>query len=216
MGHNGAGKSTLISMLSGFLPPTSGDAEIYGLPLSTSRTALKGVIGVCPQQDLLFPTLTAEEHVALFGAFKYIPSAELNIPEVLKSFALEELIGSHKTVGTFSGGMKRKLSLALAFLGDPKLVLLDEPTTGVDPVSRKTIWQTIQSKKEDRCIVLTSHSMEEADILGDRICILSRGQVWRGENRKNKTKKEKRARILTRREQLRRWIDNVPEILSKF
>lgn len=177
LGHNGAGKTTTCNMLSGFVAHTSGRASIYGYDLTTDADSLSGIVGVCPQYDILFDMLTAEEHITLFGAFKGVTHTKHEIETILKDYTLEDVIGTNKRVGDFSGGMKRKLSLAIAFMGDSQLVLLDEPTTGVDTVSRRQIWKTIQREKKGRCVVLTSHSMEEAETLGDRICIMSDGAV---------------------------------------
>lgn len=183
LGHNGAGKTTTCSMLSGFVAPTEGTANVFGYDLDDDREELSGIMGVCPQYDIIFDLLTAEEHIELFASFKGIvlgvdreAKAE-EVASILRQFALADVLGTKKRVKAFSGGMKRKLSLAIAFMGDSKFVLLDEPTTGVDTVSRRHIWKTIEREKKKRCIVLTSHSMEEADTLGDRICIMSGGQI---------------------------------------
>ncbi|KAF1780736.1 P-loop containing nucleoside triphosphate hydrolase [Phytophthora cactorum] len=158
LGHNGAGKTTIISMLTGLIPPTAGDATLYGCSIKRDFHELRRVIGICPQHDVLFQDLTVEEHLLLFGTMKQISR-------------LTEI--RHALAKTLSGGQKRKLSVALAFLGGSKLVFLDEPTSGMDPYSRRFTWNLLQQSREDRVIVLTTHFMDEADILGDRIAILA-------------------------------------------
>ncbi|RKP27034.1 P-loop containing nucleoside triphosphate hydrolase protein, partial [Syncephalis pseudoplumigaleata] len=198
LGHNGAGKTTTMSMLTGGLQPDSGEVWVGGLALPSAAMARSEVdlgalsavqrqLGVCPQHDVLFEHLTALETLRLFADVKGVvvarrSSAEGGVPalddyirHLLADVHLAEK--DHHLVWTFSGGMKRKLSVAVAFLGDPKVVLLDEPTTGMDVYTRKQIWQLIQDSKRGRAIVLTTHSMEEADALGDRIAIMSKGEL---------------------------------------
>ncbi|KAK2663995.1 hypothetical protein Ddye_002569 [Dipteronia dyeriana] len=179
LGPNGAGKTTTISCLTGITPMTGGDALIYG---SSSRSSvgmskIQKIIGVCPQFDILWDALSGEQHLHLFANIKGLP------PSSIKSVAeksLEEvkLNGSAKIrAGSYSGGMKRRLSVAIALIGDPKLVILDEPTTGMDPITRRHVWDIIENAKKGRAIILTTHSMEEADILSDRIGIMAKGRL---------------------------------------
>ncbi|KAK2663999.1 hypothetical protein Ddye_002573 [Dipteronia dyeriana] len=179
LGPNGAGKTTTISCLTGITPMTGGDALIYG---SSSRSSvgmskIRKIIGVCPQFDILWDALSGEQHLHLFASIKGLP------PSSIKSVAeksLEEvkLNGSAKIrAGSYSGGMKRRLSVAIALIGDPKLVILDEPTTGMDPITRRHVWDIIENAKKGRAIILTTHSMEEADILSDRIGIMAKGRL---------------------------------------
>ncbi|KAF9383587.1 ATP-binding cassette sub- A member 2 [Podila verticillata] len=179
--HNGAGKTTSLSIIMGMVKPTTGTVIVNGhlLPDSEGVThrdldmrtlgEVQKQMGVCPQHDVLFETLTAWETVQLYAAIKGVKVTGR------KNVYLKEK--KHERVSTFSGGMKRKLSVALAFLGDPKVVLLDEPTTGMDVFTRKQVWQLMQDSKAGRAILLTTHSMEEADALGDRIAILSHGHL---------------------------------------
>jgi ABC-type multidrug transport system ATPase subunit len=131
--------------------------------------------GVCPQHDILWNELSAREHLRMFCKFKRI--AGLNISEEverrLQDVDLDKV--GDKLVGTFSGGMKRRLSVAISAIGDPKIIFMDEPTTGMDPASRRQVWQLIRNMKEGRVILLTTHSMEEADTLSDRIGIMAFG-----------------------------------------
>lgn len=179
LGANGAGKSTSISCLTGLTPITGGDALIYGNSIRSSigMSNIRKIIGVCPQFDILWDALTAEEHMNLFASIKGLP------PSTIKSVSERSLAEVKLTniarvrAGSCSGGMKRRLSVAIAFMGDPKLVFLDEPTTGMDPLTRRHVWDIIEEAKKGRAIVLTTHSMEEADVLGDRIAIMAKGKL---------------------------------------
>ncbi|KAH7491511.1 hypothetical protein KRP22_003026 [Phytophthora ramorum] len=177
LGHNGAGKTTIISMLTGLIPPTAGDATLYGCSIKRDFHELRRVIGICPQHDVLFQDLTVEEHMLLFGTMKQVPRHKLqsSVDKMIEDVGLTEI--RNALAKTLSGGQKRKLSVALAFLGGSKLVFLDEPTSGMDPYSRRFTWNLLQQSREDRVIVLTTHFMDEADILGDRIAILADGQL---------------------------------------
>ena len=171
LGHNGAGKTTSIRMMTGSHAPTSGKIYIDGVDGLENANWVRENVGVCPQHDVLYDNLTAGEHVELFGGMK----GEVDVMKTLNSVDLgpkrDELVKS------FSGGQKRRLSVALALLGDPKLIVLDEPTTGMDVVARQSVWKMIESKKKGRCIILTTHSMEEADALGDRVVVIGKGKV---------------------------------------
>ncbi|GJP41806.1 hypothetical protein CLOM_g1449 [Closterium sp. NIES-68] len=179
LGPNGAGKSTTIHCLTGILPTTAGDGLIYGHSIRDpgSMASIRAIMGVCPQFDILWRCLTSQEHLFLFARIKgLLPS---QIPKEC-AMLLEEVkltnVTRMRTSG-YSGGMKRRLSVAIALIGDPKIVFLDEPTTGMDPVSRRHVWDIIERAKRGRAIVLTTHSMEEADILGDRIAIMAKGRM---------------------------------------
>lgn len=143
----------------------------------TRISEIRRHIGVCPQFDILWKELTAEEHLTLFGKLKGIPSDEIDskINQILKFVSLDKEKKSR--VATFSGGMKRRLSLAVAAIGSPKIIFLDEPTTGLDPKVRQQVWTLIERLKKRKSVVLTTHSMEEADILSDRISILVKGKL---------------------------------------
>uniref|UniRef100_A0ACD5X2C7 Uncharacterized protein n=1 Tax=Avena sativa TaxID=4498 RepID=A0ACD5X2C7_AVESA len=179
LGPNGAGKTTTISCLTGITPITGGDALIYGHSVRSTAgmSNIRRMIGVCPQFDILWDALTAKEHVQLFASIKGLP------PSTIKSVAEQSLAqvklsqAANVRAGSYSGGMKRRLSVAIALIGDPKLVFLDEPTTGMDPITRRHVWDIIEEAKKGRAIVLTTHSMEEADILSDRIAIMAKGKL---------------------------------------
>lgn len=177
LGHNGAGKSTTINMLTGLLEPNDGDAFFYGTSVRRNLDEIRSMLGVCPQHDVLWADLTAREHMELFAGMKNVPkqNVKTEIQEILQEVQLDH-VADHR-VNTFSGGMKRRLSVAMCFLGDPRIVFLDEPTTGMDPKIRRNIWNMIIKKKTNRVIIMTTHSMEEADILGDSIAILANGYL---------------------------------------
>ena len=135
------------------------------------------MLGVCPQHDILFDDLSAREHIELYAGLKGVPKkywTEL-FEERLKAVKLWTV--KDVRAGTYSGGMKRRLSLVISTIGDPRVIFMDEPTTGMDPVNRRHVWSFIEKFKAGRCIVLTTHSMEEADVLGDRIAIMSHGRL---------------------------------------
>uniref|UniRef100_K3WSP4 ABC transporter domain-containing protein n=1 Tax=Globisporangium ultimum (strain ATCC 200006 / CBS 805.95 / DAOM BR144) TaxID=431595 RepID=K3WSP4_GLOUD len=177
LGHNGAGKTTTISMLTGLIEPTAGDATLYGRSIRHNFDELRRIIGICPQHDVLFNDLTVEEHLRLFGIMKNVAPHQLqqDVDNIIEDVGLTET--RHVKSKELSGGQKRKLSVAIAFIGDSKLVFLDEPTSGMDPYSRRFTWNLLQKNREDRVIVLTTHFMDEADILGDRIAIVADGKL---------------------------------------
>jgi ABC-type multidrug transport system ATPase subunit len=178
LGQNGAGKSSLISCLSGSQNQTHGEAYAFGLSTRDDIQTLQTQFGKCAQDDLLWPSLTARDHLRLWCAFKGVESGPVMSEHVESKLASVALVADgDKATGTFSGGMKRRLSVALALVGDPRLVFLDEPTTGMDPLSRRRVWKFIQEMKTDKIVILTTHSMEEADTLGDVISIMANGQL---------------------------------------
>ncbi|KAL0689511.1 hypothetical protein Bca4012_089189 [Brassica carinata] len=166
LGPNGAGKTTTINCLTGINPVTGGDALIYGNPVRSSvgMSNIRKMIGVCPQFDILWDALSGEEHLRLFASVKGLPPASIN-PMVKKSLAEVKLTEAGKIrAGSYSGGMKRRLNVAVSHIG-------------MDPITRRHVWDIIQETKEGRAIILTTHSMEEADILSDRIGILAKGRL---------------------------------------
>ncbi|XP_030594647.1 phospholipid-transporting ATPase ABCA1b isoform X2 [Archocentrus centrarchus] len=177
LGHNGAGKTTTMSILTGLFPPTSGTAYILGRDIRTELSAIRQSLGVCPQHNVLFSMLTVEEHIWFYARLKGLPEERVKgeIEQILQDTGLP-----HKRncrTSTLSGGMQRKLSVALAFVGGSKVVILDEPTAGVDPYARRGIWDLLLKYRQGRTIILSTHHMDEADILGDRIAIISHGKL---------------------------------------
>ena len=179
LGPNGAGKTTTINCLTGVLPPTGGDALVYGesIVATGGMDRIRASMGVCPQFDILWKELTGMEHMKIYARIKGLSRQEVleQATQLIDSVKLTEAANIRS--GSYSGGMRRRLSVAIALLGDPLVVYLDEPTTGMDPISRRHVWDTIEAAKKDRVVVLTTHSMEEADILGDSIAIMARGKV---------------------------------------
>ncbi|KAM3374694.1 ABC transporter A family member 9 [Capsicum galapagoense] len=179
LGPNGAGKTTVISCLTGIIPVTRGNALIYGNSVRSSVgiSNIRKLIGVCSQFDTLWDALSGQEHLELFATIKGLSRTSIRseAKKLLADVKLDDV--AKLRAGSYSGGMKRRLSLGIALIGDPKLLFLDEPTTGMDPITRRHIWSVIEAAKQGRSIVLTTHSMEEADILSDRIGIMAKGRL---------------------------------------
>lgn len=179
LGHNGAGKSTLFNILTGLTSPTSGTIYIFGYDVRdpNDMTMIRRMTGVCPQHDILFETLTPKEHLYFFAAVRGIPPSLVD-SEVKKTLRDIDLFDTAETrVKHLSGGQKRKLSVGIAIIGDPKIIILDEPTAGVDPYSRRHMWSILQNRKHGKVILLTTHFMDEADILAERKAVVSRGRL---------------------------------------
>jgi ATP-binding cassette, subfamily A (ABC1), member 3 len=168
-------------MLTGAIAPTDGHAVIVGKDIRTQMNEIRQDIGICLQHDCLFPFLTVKEHLQFFARLKGLYSkvskeeADAEIDQSIRDVALFEKRNTYSK--SLSGGMKRKLSVAIAFSGGSKVVILDEPTSGMDPFSRRFTWNVIRQYRQDRCIILTTHFMDEADILGDRIAIMAEGSL---------------------------------------
>lgn len=177
LGHNGAGKTTTISILTGIYAPTSGKAYVYGKDINYEMPEIRQHLGLCPQHNILFDNLTVAEHIKFYGYLKGLSKEDVQteISRFLVELGLEQK--ANELAKNLSGGQKRRLSLAAAFVGGSKIVFLDEPTAGVDPSSRRGIWNLIFHFKASRTIILTTHHMDEADVLGDRIAIVSQGRV---------------------------------------
>ncbi|CAL8371002.1 unnamed protein product [Arctogadus glacialis] len=177
LGHNGAGKTTTMSLLTGLFAPSSGSIEVYGRDMLANIEDIRKELGVCMQYDVLFDHMTTKEHLLLYGQIKAPHWTEGELREQVRK-TLEETgmhAHRHKRVGTLSGGMKRKLSISIAFIGGSRLVVLDEPTTGVDPCSRRSIWDIVIQHKTGRTIVMSTHHLDEAEVLSDRIAFLQSG-----------------------------------------
>lgn len=177
LGPNGAGKTSFINMMIGLLKPSSGNAYVEGLDIQTNMNRIYTSMGVCPQHDLLWETLTGREHLLFYGRLKNLKGTSLtqSVEESLKSVNLFHGGVADKQAGKYSGGMKRRLSVAISLIGDPKVVYMDEPSTGLDPASRNSLWNVVKRAKRDRAIILTTHSMEEAEHLCDRLGIFVDG-----------------------------------------
>ncbi|KAL4456247.1 hypothetical protein ABPG74_014208 [Tetrahymena malaccensis] len=177
LGPNGAGKTTLISMITGVYAPTKGNAWIAGYDIVNNIEMVHLNMGVCPQFDLLWPDLTVEEHLLFYARLKGVPPSEekAKVERAMKEVYLEQK-ASYKTA-ELSGGMKRRLSVAISLVGDPSIIFLDEPSTGLDPKNRRKLWDILSECRGKRAMVLTTHSMEEADVLCSRIGIITNGSL---------------------------------------
>ncbi len=183
IGPNGAGKSTTVSMLCGLLRPDAGSVELDGVAIGAGPSEVKRKIGYVPQDLALYEALSARENLRLFAALYGIKGAPLKArcDAVLALVNLSER-GADKVI-TFSGGMKRRLNIAAALMHDPQLLILDEPTVGVDPQSRNAIFDTLeQLKAMGRSLIYTSHYMEEVERLADHIVIIDHGKVLADES----------------------------------
>ncbi|PKU86162.1 ABC transporter A family member 6 [Dendrobium catenatum] len=175
----GIDRPDVAKEMTGLLTPTSGTALVEGLDIRSNMDEIYASMGVCPQHDLLWETLTGREHLLFYARLKNLKGAALiqAVEESLKSVNLFHGGVADKQVGKYSGGMKRRLSVAISLIGDPKVVYMDEPSTGLDPASRNNLWNVIKNAKKDRAIVLTTHSMEEAEVLCDRLGIFVTGSL---------------------------------------
>ncbi|PKU48155.1 retinal-specific atp-binding cassette transporter isoform x1 [Limosa lapponica baueri] len=178
LGHNGAGKTTTLSILTGLFPPTSGTVLIGGLDIQTHMDSIRHRLGMCPQYNILFNHLTVAEHILFYSQLKgrSRDEAEQDLETMLQDMGLAHK--RNEEAQNLSGGMQRKLSVAIAFVGEAKVVVLDEPTSGVDPYSRRSIWDLLLKYRSGRTIILSTHHMDEADILGDRVAIISQGKLF--------------------------------------
>jgi len=177
LGPNGAGKTSLISMLTGLYPPESGNAWLGGFDIVNNIAGVHTQMGVCPQFDLLWPDLTVEEHLYFYARVRGTPQAEEKalVEKAMKEVYLTKF--AEFRTHQLSGGMKRRLSVAISLVGNPKIVFLDEPTTGLDPENRRQLWAILAEARGDKAMVLTTHSMEEADVLCSRIGIITDGAL---------------------------------------
>jgi len=219
LGHNGAGKTTTLSMLSGSLEQTRGSIKAFGLDVTKDKTPLIEDMGVCPQYDALFEKLTVKEHLEMYARFK-------NLTPIMIKEDTNRLIEQFKFIQDqdklpeeLSSGARRKLTLAIAFLANPRFILLDEPTIGMDAVMRKEIWEVLELYKRDRVIFLTTHYMDEADELGDTIGILNQGKLLCcGSSRylKHKFGIGYHLNIVLKREMGDDEIDDLTELIKKY
>ncbi|XP_053680207.1 phospholipid-transporting ATPase ABCA3-like [Anopheles nili] len=177
LGHNGAGKTTTMSMLTGVFSPTSGTALINNCDIRSNIEGARKSLGLCPQHNVLFNEMTVSEHIKFFARLKGVESK--NIPQEIDHYVsvLQLEDKRHSQSHTLSGGMKRKLAVGVALCGGSKVVFCDEPTSGMDPTARRALWDLLIQEKKGRTILLSTHFMDEADILGDRIAIMADGEL---------------------------------------
>ncbi len=177
LGANGAGKTTAIKILTGDMYPTKGTATLNGFDIVNQPYEVRQHIGYCPQFDALMEFMTGREHLELFARIKCVPETKLKtfVDYMLDKLTLTDI--ADKPAGTYSGGNKRKLSVGIALIGNPPIVFLDEPSTGMDPQARRFMWQLISTTMKNRSVILTTHSMEECEALCDRIGIMTNGRL---------------------------------------
>ena len=189
LGTNGAGKSTTIKMLSGLILPTSGDIIINNMDIKKDTLKIKEFLNVSPQETAVAYNLTVKENLEFMAGVYQIKDKDKKIEELVKLFGLDEVL--NKKTKTLSGGYQRKLSIAISLINDPKILFLDEPTLGLDVLARKELWKVIKNLKGKITIILTTHYMEEAESLSDRIGIMSKGDLVDVGDVKYLTKKTK-------------------------
>ena len=175
LGTNGAGKTTTIKMLSTLILPTDGEIKINGLDIIKDRQKIKEILNVSPQETAIAPNLSVIENLEFMAGVYQIPNKKEKIDELVKLFKLKEVL--KQKAKTLSGGWQRKVSIAISLINDPKILFLDEPTLGLDVIARKELWKVIEDLKGKITIILTTHYMEEAESLSDRIGIMSKGNL---------------------------------------
>ena len=177
LGVNGAGKTTTIKMLTGLTKPTSGEAYLLGKNIMTESEAVKSAIAVSPQETAVAPNLTVKENLELMAGVHGFSKDEIKvkISELCKRFDLKNI--ENKRAGKLSGGWQRRLSIAMALISDPRILFLDEPTLGLDVLARSELWDMIRALKGKMTVILTTHYMEEAEALSDRVAIMKSGRL---------------------------------------
>lgn len=177
LGHNGAGKTTTMQMLTGCLPQSSGSIKVRGYNIPEQVRQIRTSMGFCPQHNILWDELTVQEHINFFGTIGGLERWEIDERGDMLLFEVSLMDKKFARASALSGGMKRKLSAALAFLSKPYLVILDEPSSGMDPYARRGMWETLKRWRAGHIMCLTTHYMDEADAVGDRIGIMSKGAL---------------------------------------
>ena len=175
LGVNGAGKTTTIKMLSGLILPTSGEILIDNMNMKDDVYKIKQILNVSPQETAIAPNLTVKENLEFMAGVYQINNKENKINELINQFKLDDIL--NKKAKTLSGGWQRRLSIAISLINEPKILFLDEPTLGLDVIARKELWDVINELKGKITIILTTHYMEEAESLSDRIGIMANGDL---------------------------------------
>ena len=175
LGVNGAGKTTTIKMLSGLIIPTSGDIFINGVNMKDDVYKIKQILNISPQETAVAPNLTVKENLEFMAGVYQVDNKENKINDLINQFKLTEIL--NKKAKTLSGGWQRRLSIAISLINDPKILFLDEPTLGLDVIARKELWNIINELKGKVTIILTTHYMEEAESLSDRIGVMANGDL---------------------------------------
>ena len=175
LGTNGAGKTTTIKMLSTLILPTDGSIEINGMDMEADRQKIKEILNVSPQETAIAPNLSVKENLEFMAGVYGIANRDEKIKELISLFKLDEVL--NQKAKTLSGGWQRKVSIAIALINEPQILFLDEPTLGLDVIARKELWSVIENLKGKITIILTTHYMEEAESLSDRIGIMAKGNL---------------------------------------
>ena len=177
LGVNGAGKTTTVKMLSSLSRPSGGDARVGGFSIVSESESVKRLIGVSPQETAVAPNLSVEENLALIAGIYGFSKEKTKekIRALSESFSLESVL--FRKAGKLSGGCARRVSIAMALIGEPKILFLDEPTLGLDVIARRELWSVIRALKGSVTVVMTTHYMEEAEALSDRIGIMKSGRL---------------------------------------
>ena len=175
LGTNGAGKTTTIKMLSTLILPSAGKIEIAGMDIIKERQRIKEILNVSPQETAIAPNLSVKENLEFMAGVYGIADKKKKIEELVNLFGLNEVLS--QKAKTLSGGWQRKVSIAIALINDPEILFLDEPTLGLDVIARKELWKIIEGLKGKITIILTTHYMEEAESLSDRIGIMANGDL---------------------------------------
>ncbi len=175
LGTNGAGKTTTIKMLSGLILPTSGNIKIENMDMKKDIFRIKEILNVSPQETAIAPNLTIKENLDFMAGVYQINNKDIKIKELIERFRLDEVL--NKKAKTLSGGWQRKVSIAISLINEPKILFLDEPTLGLDVIARKELWKIINELKGKITIILTTHYMEEAESLADRVGIMANSNL---------------------------------------
>ena len=175
LGTNGAGKTTTIKMISTLIMPTSGEVNVLGYNTKKDYMKIREILNVSPQETAIAPNLSVKENLEFMAGVYKIKDKDKKINELIKMFKLEEVL--KQKAKTLSGGWQRKVSIAIALINNPQILFLDEPTLGLDVIARKELWKIIENLKGKVTIILTTHYMEEAESLSDRIAIMNKGNV---------------------------------------
>ena len=175
LGTNGAGKTTTIKMLSTLILPNDGKVKINGLNVIKDRQEIREILNISPQETAIAPNLSVKENLEFMAGVYQISNKEEKINELIKMFKLDEVLKQKAKI--LSGGWQRKVSIAISLINDPKILFLDEPTLGLDVIARKELWAVIKHLKGKITIILTTHYMEEAEKLSDRVGIMAKGNL---------------------------------------
>ncbi len=175
LGTNGAGKTTTIKMMSTLILPTSGEMKVEGYDIRKDNMKIKEIINVSPQETAIAPNLSVKENLEFMAGVYKIKNKDEKINELIEIFKLQEVL--KQKAKTLSGGWQRKLSIAISLINNPKILFLDEPTLGLDVIARRELWSVIEKLKGKITIILTTHYMEEAESLSDRVGIMNKGSL---------------------------------------